>query len=190
MRRVRHAGRAGSALAVSVLLGTPALAAAIGPAPPPPSTARLQGSFGLAGRVTVAANVAGEHVHQIVLRAWGFVPLCPAGPCATVELVRNRVAGTDKLTLFRRAPALYVGTGSFYAPLRCGTRVYRRGEAVPFTITVRVTTAQVAGSATTAGAVRATYTNLARTNLTPCVAAPSHDAAIYIGTVILPPPPA
>jgi hypothetical protein len=80
-----------------------------------------------------------------------------------------------------RSPGYYVGTGSFYAPLRCGRHVWPRGASVPFTITVRVTAAALAGSEVLATQIAATYTNRARFNRTPCVAAPSHDAATYVG---------
>jgi hypothetical protein len=187
---VRRPGAGGGYTAIVFVLASaayPALAASTLPAP---RAARLEGVFMLSGRVTVADNVRGEHVRERVRRVWAFWPLCPAGSCARVELVRTRAGGVDKLILDRRAPAYYVGTGRFYAPLRCANRVYRKGEAVRFKITVRVTAAEIFGTTVLARHVRAFYTNRGRRNLTPCVAAPSHDAAVYRGTVASPPPAA
>jgi hypothetical protein len=145
------------------------------------SAARLQGTFQLEGIVTVAHNVAGEHVGDIANRYWTFTPLCPTGPCARVKLVRTRGTSTDTLVLRRRAPAFYTGSGTFYAPLRCGTRTYLRGEQVPFKITVRITKALLLNGIVVAARVNASYTNRGRMNLTPCVAALGHDAATYHG---------
>jgi hypothetical protein len=171
----------GAAIALSA---SPALAAT--PPTPTPATARLEGQFLLTGRVTVARGVRGEHRGQKVARTWTFTPGCAAGPCATIGLLRARAAGSDQLVLRRRAPAYYVGNGSFYAPLRCGRRTYVRGSAVPFRVTVRVTSAALAGSVVVATAVKATYTNRSRRNLTPCVAVLGHDSAAYSGHVVVP----
>jgi hypothetical protein len=164
------------------VMAAPATAAAI-PAPPP-ATARLQGAFELAGRVTVADNVPGERVGDLVDRIWTFTSACPTGPCAAVGLVRPRASADDALVLRRRGPARYVGGGSFFAPLRCAGRVYPDGEQVPFTITVEITRAVIFGPAVVATRVSATYVNRRRINLTPCVAALGHDAASYHGHVI------
>src|SRR5436305_9453069 len=162
--------------AILLVAGAASPALAQTPPAPTPAAARLDGQFLLAGRVTVAAGVRGEHVGQRVRRTWTFTPGCPAGVCPTIVLVRARTAGSDSLVLSRRRPGYYVGTGSFYAPLRCGRRVYRRGAAVPFTITVRVTAAALAGTVVLATRIHATYTNRSRRNLTPCVGALGHDA--------------
>jgi hypothetical protein len=148
-----------------------------------PIDEQLQGTFALSGRVTVAAGVHGEHVGQAVSRTWTFTPVCSIGVCARVRLVRQRAGGTDTLKLHRHGTGNYVGSGRFYAPLQCGGRVYQRGEAVPFTVTVRITAATQTTAGPVASAIKATYTNLTRTNLTPCVVLPSHDAAVYSGVL-------
>jgi hypothetical protein len=47
-----------------------------------------------------------------------------------------------------------------------------------------VTAAALAGSDVAATQIRATYTNRARINRTPCVAVLGHDAAVYSGQVV------
>jgi hypothetical protein len=150
----------------------------------PIGAARLQGTFELAGRVTVAVNVAGEHRGQTVSRIWTVTPQCPAGPCTSVLLNRTRKRGRDTLLLTERSPGHYAGTGRFYAPLRCRGRINPRGELVPFVVTVTITHAMVAGGQATADRVNATYMNPRRRNLTRCVEPPSHDAATYHGHLI------
>lgn len=182
---------AAAALALSVpptlaASPTPSPGPAPGPSPgpalkPSPATARLQGTFLLAGRVTVADDVRGEHRGEAVLRRWTFSSPCAAGPCATVQLVRRRARGTDTVRLRRLSAGYYRGSGRFYAPLRCAKRTYSKGESVPFTIAVRVTAATVANATVLATGVRASYTNRTRTNLTPCFAVLGHDAATYRG---------
>ncbi len=165
-------------VATAALLGsTTALAAT----PPGLGTARLQGTFALSGRITVAVHVKGEHPGQQISRTWTFVPLCTAGPCSSVELIRGRATGTDTLTLHETAPGQYSGRGQFYAPLGCAARINPRGEAVPFTIGVRVTAASTSPTGAVATTIAATYTNRSRLNLTRCVALSSHDAAVYQG---------
>lgn len=156
------------------------------PPAPTPAVARLQGDFLLAGRVTAAANIRGEHVGQKVSRTWTFAPKCPTGACRSIGLVRRRAGGSDTLLLTRRSPGLYGGSGTFYVPLRCGSRTYSRGASVPFTITVRVSGAALAGGDALATRIDATYTNRSRSNLTPCVMLPAHDAATYHGRVVSP----
>jgi hypothetical protein len=153
----------------------------------PVGSARLQGSFLLAGRVTVARNVRGEYAGQNVSRTWRFTPLCPSGQCQTVVLVRQRAAGSDTMTLERRAAGHYSGQGSFTAPLICDGRTYPKGERIPFTIAVTIDAAIVQNDVLVAGRVSATYANLRRINNTPCVAALGHDAAGYHGHLLLPP---
>lgn len=157
-------------VAVVVLLATVALAPGAAGQPAP----QLQGTFQMTGTVTVAKNVRGEHVGEVVHRTWTFTPLCPDVPCATVRLVRQRGTGTatDALTLHAVGPSKYTGAGEFLAPLLCAGRIYRPGQSVPFTITVRVTAA---------GQLIATYVNRSRLNLTPCVGVLGHDAARYTG---------
>jgi hypothetical protein len=195
-RRMRGRGCGHLVLVLALLAPSPALAVSTSspptPVPIPVSTlgaARLQGAFLLSGRVTVAKNVSGEHAGQAVLRTWTFTPGCATGACPTGALLRVRAGGTDRVLLRRGAPGHYFGAGSFYAPLRCGGRAYRKGEAVPFTITVQVTGATVSAGEVVATRVHAVYTNRSRTNLTPCVVAPGHDAAVYNGSPVGPPPP-
>jgi hypothetical protein len=163
------------ALAAS-LAGTPAASAAT---TPPDAAAQLQGTFQMSGTVTVARNVRGEHVGQVVARTWKFTPQCVSGPCAAVRLVRGRATGTDTLTLERTRSGSYAGSGVFYAPLRCSGQVYPRGQEIRFRITVRVT----ATNGTTASAISATYVNRKRSNLTPCIGVLGHDSARYTGLV-------
>jgi hypothetical protein len=158
---------------VVALMAALAAAAALAPgaaAQPPP---QLQGTFQMTGRVTVANNVRGEHVGQVVQRTWTFTPLCPTLPCPTVQLVRQRATGIDSLTLHETQPGVYTGDGRYVAPLRCAGHIYRPGQAVPYTITVHVTEA---------GQLRATYVNRSRINLTPCIGVLGHDSARYTDT--------
>jgi hypothetical protein len=145
----------------------------------------LQGSFLLAGRIKVTGHVRGEHTGQTVLRTWQFQPDCPAGPCQTVTLTRPRSGGVDTVVLQQTKPGYYVGRGHFDAPLRCAGRVYRRGERVPFKITVIVTTAITdANGVLVAGRLYTTYVNPVRINVTRCVAVLGHDAATYHGHIV------
>jgi hypothetical protein len=135
----------------------------------------------MSGKVTKAVRIRGEHVGQTVKRTWTFTPRCAAGACSSVQLVRQRQAGTDKLVLRRISAGYYEGNGKFYAPLRCARRTYDRGVSVPFTIQVHVTAAAMVGGQTVATSIRATYTNRGRRNHTPCIFIPGHDAASYTG---------
>ena len=168
------------ALAAAATLGALPASAVTAPAGP-----RLEGLFVMAGRVSVATRIPGERVGQTVLRAWTFIAPCPAGTCISAVLVRTRGSGgaRDTLTLQRRNPGYYTGSGRFYAPLRCGTKTYPRGELVPFTIAVQVTAA-TPGTSPTATRISATYTNRSRTNLTPCFSVLGHDAADYHGHLL------
>jgi hypothetical protein len=136
------------------------------------------------GRVTVAKNIRGERRGQTATRVWTFTSVCAAGECPTVKLVRQRAGGIDRLTLRRRSAGYYTGKGLFYAPLRCASKDVRKGESVPFTITVRITGAELITGIDTASALHATYTNPSRRNVTRCVAIPGHDAAVYDGTLL------
>ena len=83
-----------------------------------------------------------------------------------------------------RSPGYYVGFSNFYRGLRCGSRIYGRGERVPFRITVRITQALVSSDTIVASRIRASYRNQVRYNLTPCVAYLGHDSASYHGHVV------
>lgn len=143
----------------------------------PTADALLKGKFQMSGRVTAANNVRGERVGQVVTRTWTFIPQCATAPCAAVQLIRARSGGTDTLTLEQTPTGSYVGSGVFYAPLRCSGRIYPRGQEIPFKITVRVT----ATNGTVASAINATYVNRERANLTPCIGVLGHDSARYVG---------
>jgi hypothetical protein len=173
---------------IAVALATaPVLTASAGAAAAPSTgTARLQGQFAMSGRVTAARNVRGERAGQRVLRAWIFTPRCPTGACLRVGLARTRSTGFDSLILKARSPGYYVGAGAFYAPLRCGSRTYSRGQFVPFTVTVRITAAAVIGGVPVATQVSATYVNRSRANRTRCFAVLGHDAATYAGQLVSP----
>jgi hypothetical protein len=158
--------RALAALPALAAIAAFAATAAAQPAP------QLQGTVQMTGTVTVAHNVRGEHVGDVVHRTWTFIPQCPTAPCPTVQLVRQRASGTDTLILHQTGPTTYAGAGLFEAPLRCSGRVYPSGQAVPFKITVRVTST---------GQVSASYINRQRTNLTPCIGVLGHDSARYTG---------
>ena len=166
-------------LAVASVL---AILAAAGPtasasAQPPANDALLKGTFQMSGRVTVANNVRGEWVGQLVTRTWTFTPQCATAPCPTVQLVRGRATGADTVTLAQTPTGTYAGSGVFYAPLRCSGHIYPRGQEIPFRITVRIT----ATSGPTASAISARYVNRQRTNLTPCIGVLGHDSARYTG---------
>jgi hypothetical protein len=182
---VAHRATMIAALALAAAAIAAGAAAADVPSPPYPD-ARLQGSFELAGRVTAAHAVRGEHVGEVVDRLWSFDSQCPVGQCSTVLLVRHRAQASDSLVLHRRGPGRYTGSGSFFAPLRCAGRVYPQGEQIPFTIGVQIGLAVQFGTGTVATRLTATYVNRKRLNQTPCVAALGHDAARYHGHIAAP----
>ncbi|MGI8579142.1 MAG: PKD domain-containing protein [Solirubrobacteraceae bacterium] len=181
-------------LSVLALSGTAVALADSGGAPPPTSAdGRLQGSFALDGRVTVAHNVRGERAGHLLRRRWSFTSSCASGPCDTVSVRRARSgSAADRLTLTRRRPGLYSGPGVFYQALSCHHRRYPRGGRVPFVITVRVANTATVQGAPFATAIRATYVNARRENLTRCSGFLGHDAARYAGPRegALPGPPA
>ena len=114
-------------------------------------------------------------------RLWLLTAGCFARFCPTLSLVRYRGRGLDRIVLRRRGRGLYVGSGVFYVPVRCGARLYRHGGKVPFTIVLRVARVQVVQAVSFATALTATYTNPGRLNLTPCAGFLGHDAASYTG---------
>jgi hypothetical protein len=175
-----------AALAIAGLVATP-VAGGTGLL----ASARLQGVFAMSGRITDAVNAGGEHPGEVVRRTWTFTSTCPAGACPTVALIRTRSRTTparvDQLVLHRRSPGFYSGTATFLAPVRCAGRRYAKGEAVPFSITVRVIAAQTVGGQVLASRVRAFYRNPQRIGLTKCVSVPAHDAARYTGKLVVAP---
>ena len=153
--------------------------------PPVPTQSRLEGTFQLTGRVTVAHHVRGEHIGEFVQRTWTFTPLCVSGPCAQVRLFRGRANATDALILTQQSPGVYAGTGRFFAPLKCAGQVYATGEEVPFQVKLHVTATGTAPDGTTvATQISATYVNKSRLNLTRCVIVLGHDSARYTGTQV------
>jgi hypothetical protein len=163
------------ATASVLLAGTTLVPAAPAAAPP---LASLEGYFLLVGRVTHSFNVPGEHRGETFTRTWLFLPTCPAGACQQVLLERGG-RNAPSLVLRRRSASLYTGAGSFTAPLRCGRSVVRRGETVPFSISVRITAVQPVGTQLVATGIRATYTNPRRINHTRCVPIPARESASY-----------
>jgi hypothetical protein len=163
--------------------------AAVRPPLPSPGKARLIGRFALAATVTVADDLPGERKGRHFLRSWYFAAPCATGECSTTLLVRQRAGGFDNLSLRRRGPGYYAGSGKFYAPVRCGNRTYLRGALVPFTIEVHVTAAALVFGVNIATRVIASYRNARRANLTPCVGALGHDAASYHGHIVAGPAP-
>ncbi len=152
---------------------------------PAAAQSRLEGTFQLMGRVTVADHVRGEHVGEFVQRTWTFTPLCVSGPCAQVRLFRGRANATDALILTETSPGHYSGTGRFFAPLKCAGQIYATGEEVPFEVKLHVTATGTAPDGTTvATQIGATYVNKSRLNLTRCVIVLGHDAARYTGSQV------
>jgi hypothetical protein len=153
--------------------------------------ARLQGQFTASGTVTQSVGVPGELRGEHVTRTWTFVPTCPTGACATVQLTRQRGASAhDTLLLHRQRPGYYAGTTTFTVPMRCSGRVYAAGERARYTITLTITSATASGNTVQAAGFTATYRNPARTGLTSCYTAPAHDSARYVGAPAPPAPPA
>jgi hypothetical protein len=154
--------------------------------------ARLQGIYTADGLVTHAVGVRGEYVGEHVTRKWEFTPMCAVGACPTVELTRQRGSRTsrlfNRLILYRQQPGYYTGRGTFTIPIRCGRRVVKRGQRVPFTITLTITSAAAVGTTVLATGFTATYRNTHRIGLTRCYNPPSYDSAHYVGAPATPPP--
>lgn len=165
-------------------------ASSVAPAQGQPTPPRLQGTFALRGRLTTADNVYGEHQGQRVHRTWTFVPQCAAGGCRRVILKRRRSGRhiLNVVVLTRRGPKLYVGRDRFWVALRCSGRVVRHGGLATATISVRITRSAIVGTTRFASAVRATYNNPRRANLTRCPGGVGHDAASYRGRLSSPLP--
>jgi hypothetical protein len=160
-----------------------AFAASSATAQDPAPRARLQGTFAMTGRVTKVVDVFGEHVGQRVQRTWTFTPACPVHACRRVTLKRERSGQKilDTVELSRQPSGLYVGHGHFWVPLRCQGHVVAHGGRATETITVQVTQTTKVGTIVFATAIRATYDNPKRVNLTACPGGIGHDAARYHG---------
>ena len=161
--------------------------------PPAALDARVTGPFEMFGRVTAAENVRGEHVGQLLKRRWLISPReCAGNICETLELNRKRSAGIDEsLTLRRVAAGTYAGGASFYVALSCKHKIYPHGSRVPYRITLTIRGAVTVQGIAFARQITATYHNSKRSDSTPCVLGPSHDAARYTGnaTSAIPSPP-
>ncbi|MGB9183330.1 MAG: hypothetical protein WCB67_04630 [Solirubrobacteraceae bacterium] len=169
------------------LIGAPAAAASVPPALL--AAARLQGYWTASGVVTKSVNVPDERPGTPVTRTWAFVPSCPTGACSTLMLVRQRGPGYDSVVLQSTGPGVYAGTGSFYAPVQCRGKVFRKGELVPYTIHVTITgVAQQPDGSVLATTFAATYRNPRRIGLTRCYSAPSYDSADYTAAPAAAPP--
>lgn len=155
--------------------------------------ARVIGTFAMTARVTVAANVRGEHPGQVLVRDWKIVASrCAGSVCGLLRLDRERSDHRhDHLTLRRIATGRYAGLGVFYAALKCYGRVYGRGSRVPYRVTLTVEGVTTVEGIAFARRIAATYYNTARSDRTPCPLGPSHDAARYRGQASspLPSPP-
>ena len=177
--------RRSRALVIALAAASLASVAGAGAAAAQPAAVqpRLAGTYQMAGRVTAAHDVRGEHVGEVVGRTWTFTPLCISGPCAQVRLFRGRANATDPLILTQTAPGHYTGTGRFYSPLKCAGTVYSMGEEVPYRVNLRVTATTTAPDGTVlAQQISATYVNKSRLNLTRSVIVLGYDSARYTGT--------
>jgi PKD repeat protein len=155
--------------------------------------ARFAPGYVMHGLITTAVRVRGEHRGQTVIRRWTFQPRsCSPIACAALVLHRSRARGRiARVILQRDAPGRYAGSGRFYSALRCRRRIYRRGEVVPYRITVQVAQVVSIDGIPIASELQATYVNRRRLDRTPCPLGPSHDAARYTGAAApLPTPPA
>jgi hypothetical protein len=174
---------------LGVLAATPSLsqAAAPPPYPEPPYVfpthqARLVGAFRMSGTITTAVNVRGERKGQRITRKWTFTgSSCGETACARLALKRERSAKQFSSVVLKLRSGVYSGSGSFDAPLRCLGKTYRRGETVPYRVSVRITSAVLFDGIPFAYGITATYTNTKRIDHTRCPLGPSHDAARYTG---------
>jgi hypothetical protein len=152
--------------------------------------ARLQGTFTMQGRITLAKNIFNEHRGQAVTRTWTFIPFCANGVCRAVTLTRQRSGRLipNRLVLKRHGPGFYVGRGIFWVPLSCGGSVRPHGGLAYEKISVRITRVQSVGGVTYATGLHASYVNPIRKNMTGCPGGIGHDAARYTGQLSSPLP--
>ena len=175
-------------VAVTIAWGRP------GPgAPYPVGDAVVRGTFEMSGVITAAVNIPGERPGEHVRRTWTIHPVgCVGSACGRLLVVRNRGAVQNSYVVLRRVgPGSYQGSGVFWVGLRCLGRSYRLGSRVPYTIELEVTQRRLIGSVQYATRVYATYTNLSRSDGTPCPLGAASDAASYSGSLVsrLPKPP-
>ncbi|MHB8691294.1 MAG: hypothetical protein ACYDHH_08605 [Solirubrobacteraceae bacterium] len=181
--------------APTILLGVLAAAPSLSHAAAPPSypeppyvfpthQARLVGVFRMSGTITTAVNVRGERKGQKITRKWTFTgSSCGETVCARLALKRERSAKRFSSLVLKLRGGMYSGGGSFDAPLRCLGKTYRRGETVPYRVTVRITSAVLFDGIPFAYGITATYTNTKRIDHARCPLGPSHDAARYTGVL-------
>jgi hypothetical protein len=154
---------------------------------------RIDGTFAMNARITTAVHVRGEHRGEHIQRTWTITPIdCALGPaaCPELQLVRRRANGQQlTIVLGRRADGAYRGSGVFFVPLRCRNQIYAHGSRARYRITLRATSSVQIGYVALATALRASYFNGSRRDLTPCPLGPSHDAALYTGRFVPPPAP-
>jgi hypothetical protein len=174
---------------LGVLAATPSSSQAAAPPPYaeppyvfPTHQARLVGVFRMSGTITTAVNVRGERKGQRITRKWTFKgSSCGETACARLALKRERSAKHFSSVVLKLRGGMYRGSGSFDAPLRCLGKTYRRGETVPYRVSVRIRSAVLFDGIPFAYGITATYTNTKRIDHTRCPLAPSHDAARYTG---------
>ena len=96
------------------------------------------------GSVTAAVLVPGEHPGEVVLRRWMFSGRdCTPSFCRVLRLRRQRSDHRYNTIVLRRdGVGRYRGHGHFYVGLNCNGVVDRRGELVPYRITVTVLAVQ------------------------------------------------
>jgi PKD repeat protein len=175
-------------------IAAPAAPARSGPSARAPRLAgidaRVVGTFAMSARVTVAVNLRGERVGELLRRGWTIVPShCRGSVCELLRLDRERSAGRhDHLTLHRVGRGRYTGRGVFFAALSCLGRIYRLGSRVPYRITLTVRGATMVEGTRFARRITASYENPRRSDATPCPLGPSHDAASYTGRASSPVP--
>ncbi len=169
---------------------SPAAALSGGAARASAGDARVIGTFAMVAKVTTAVQVRGEHAGQTLRRTWVIRPSeCNGSVCRRLTLWRERGSGfVERVALQQTGRGRYAGSGTFYVPLRCLGRTYRLGSRVPFRITLTVTAAVRVQAIQFARRIEATYVNPARSDDTPCPLGPSHDAALYTGTLSSPAP--
>jgi hypothetical protein len=186
--------RLATVIAVMVAIGAGVTIAYGRPGPPySVGDAEVRGTFAMRGVITDAVNVAGERPGEQVRRTWHVHPTgCVASACDRLQVVRNRGTVRNSYVVLRRvAPGSYQGSGVFWVGLRCLGRRYSLGSRAPYTIALQVTQRRLIGSVWYATRVHASYTNLSRTDGTPCPLDGASDAARYSGRLSsrLPAPP-
>ena len=178
---------------VLVVLGVAFCCAALPAAAVAAPDARVSGTFSMRAKVTSAVDVVGEHRGEILSRRWVIVPGgCTVDVCRSLQLDRQRSDNLySVITLSRRGPGSYAGSGVFYAALECRGRIHPHGSRIPYRITLRVAATREVGGIVFASRIVATYVNRRRSDSTRCPLAPSHDAGVYTGRLTsgLPSPP-